>query len=651
MEIEARRILLRANPFFERFSHEDLTEILELSTQHRYADQDVIVREGDLVDSVYIICSGEIEVSVAGIPRQLLHKGDAIGLTERGFFSTTGLRTATLKALGDIELMAWHIQTFHQFLTRHPELVQSKETALKMMRAYFIKQIAPFADLPPSVIISLANEINEVKIPAGTTLFEQGDFAGECYLVTSGEVQLIIDNKDGAPRIVDTITTGRFFGEGAVLGVQERSAKAFVSQDATLLVLRAEQLHALMDHPPTAKAIMGLVVEHWRPKKSAGIQVFHRTDDEGLPVTILKDQRRGTYYRLSENGSFIWERLDGQRKLEDVTLELYRARQVFSPKGVSETILNLAEAGFVILPELKQTPVESPSESPSFWQRCKRQAQKWRVIGWVDNSVDAKFARLYRVFVHKLFWLPSQILIAAIVLAGVVCFCLVSAHYFFGFQHQGWLIWAIAGAFLAHLASGFVHEIAHGFTVKYFKHEVHRAGFFFSWTGLLAFVDTSDMWLAPRGPRVIVSLAGPYSDLVLAGISSVLALIFENNAVALFFWFLAIALYLSVLKNLNPLQETDGYMALKDMLAAPELHSLAFRTPFSRKSLVFWIAVFLFLTANIIIAFIVQYYIRLIIPSTVFGISSDNIIWLLPSLVLVVFVVTLVRYPKKLQPR
>ena len=37
------------------------------------------------------------------------------------------------------------------------------------------------------------------------------------------------------------------------------------------------------------------------------------------------------------------------------------------------------------------------------------------------------------------------------------------------------------------------------------------------WFGPVAYVDTSDMWLAGKWPRVAVSLAGPYSNIVLAG--------------------------------------------------------------------------------------------------------------------------------------
>ena len=48
------------------------------------------------------------------------------------------------------------------------------------------------------------------------------------------------------------------------------------------------------------------------------------------------------------------------------------------------------------------------------------------------------------------------------------------------------------------------------------------------WFGPIAYVDTSDMWLAGRKERVFVSLAGPYADLVTGGLAALVAWFVPN---------------------------------------------------------------------------------------------------------------------------
>jgi putative peptide zinc metalloprotease protein len=119
----------------------------------------------------------------------------------------------------------------------------------------------------------------------------------------------------------------------------------------------------------------------------------------------------------------------------------------------------------------------------------------------------------------------------------------------------------------------FLHEAAHAFTVKAFGRQVNRGGVGWYWFGPMAFVDTSDMWLGSRRERILVSLAGPYADMVLAGTVSLAALVVSSNFVAALLWSFALPLYLRVVANLNPLLEFDGYHVLSDLLDRPNLRA------------------------------------------------------------------------------
>jgi len=116
-----------------------------------------------------------------------------------------------------------------------------------------------------------------------------------------------------------------------------------------------------------------------------------------------------------------------------------------------------------------------------------------------------------------------------------------------------------------------LHEIGHVLTVKHFGREIRGAGVGWYWFGPVAFVDTSDMWTADRWPRIAVSLAGPYTNVVLASSASIGAWFVPDQVVTAVLWQFALVSYLGVLLNLNPLLEYDGYYLLSDIVERPNL--------------------------------------------------------------------------------
>lgn len=196
----------------------------------------------------------------------------------------------------------------------------------------------------------------------------------------------------------------------------------------------------------------------------------------------------------------------------------------------------------------------------------------WRV--GIDN-VDIALTRWYRGGVHVLYTLPAQILLAVLAVAGLVAFFLGGGRMGEALQEHP------AGAALllflipAQLFATVIHEAGHAFTAKAFGREVPRAGVGWYWFGPMAFVDTSDMWLADRWPRVAVSLAGPYANLVLGSLAALVAWLVPSILVAAALWQFALASYVSVLSNLNPLLEFDGYYVLMDLLDRPNLRPRA----------------------------------------------------------------------------
>ncbi len=670
IEIDKRKALIRHHPCFSTLKEENIEGLAELCSEHHYQAGDIILSEAELVDAVYLIAQGEIEVErqinqsgqIKHIPQAILREGDSIGLDEEGFFSKTGLRTATLTAISKVVVVGWPIDIFLHFLEQYPDFRASmKNAAQAMLRMSFIKKAAPFVDLPNTAVEKLAREIGEITLLKDHIIFNQGDVAEDCYLICSGEVEIFLPQNDGNKKIISNIKPWDLFGEGALLTESKRSVSARMSESGKLLVMRSEQLQELMAHHNTSESILALIIEHSRPTQALNIEHYHRKNEEGQEFVILKDTHHGRYFQLSEEGWFVWQHLDGQKNLQDITIELYKERKIFAPEAVADTVLNLADAGFAVLPKIHIPKVAEPNENLTRWQRVKQKLHDWRYFKHIFYDIDSKLSRTYKAGAHVFFTFTGQILMAGTTLIGLVFFCLFLEGISEKIPPLPHIILMIIALFVFNLFLTIFHELAHGFATKYYKHDVHRAGIIFNWFGLTAFVDTSDMWLSGRKQRVMVSFAGPYLDLFMAGIFAFLGFFISQPAVALFFWLLALILYYGVLKNLNPMQENDGYYILRDALNDQQLRTKAFswlkkfnfknaRTFLigHRAEITYWSVCDFFLVIALVVAFAAQHYLRLLLPSHILGISTDHLFWLLPALVILNFIFTLWNFLRKI---
>jgi len=223
-------------------------------------------------------------------------------------------------------------------------------------------------------------------------------------------------------------------------------------------------------------------------------------------------------------------------------------------------------------PELPGDVLQRALHVP-WWQRALLAARK--VVTWQTaiGGLDPLVTRLYAGGGHLLYTRPAQAALLLLIVVGLVAF-------FSGGARVSAALAAAGPALLlflipANLFGVLVHEAGHALTVKAFGREVPRGGIGWYWFGPIAFVDTSDMWLADRWPRIAVSLAGGYANLVLAACAALGALVVPDLVWAAALWQFAFYSYWMVTANLNPLLEFDGYYVLSDWLDRPNLRPRA----------------------------------------------------------------------------
>jgi len=124
---------------FSQLTQEEVDVLASLLVEKHFAPNDTIVTEGDYVDSVYFIVKGEVDVRHISIQEGKTHiesvatlkEGAAIGLNETGFYSVSGVRTATVCAITPVVALRLSVAAFHGFAlsNAHVSAVMRKNAA------------------------------------------------------------------------------------------------------------------------------------------------------------------------------------------------------------------------------------------------------------------------------------------------------------------------------------------------------------------------------------------------------------------------------------------------------------------------------------------------------------------------------------------
>ncbi len=107
-----------------------------------------------------------------------------------------------------------------------------------------VARVPLFAELNAGEIADIMRLMRAQTVEPGDVVVRRGDVAHSMYFVAAGEVE--IELKDGRIRL----GIGHFFGEIAVLRQSRRSATVTAVSRTSLLVLDAQDLHALMEREP-----------------------------------------------------------------------------------------------------------------------------------------------------------------------------------------------------------------------------------------------------------------------------------------------------------------------------------------------------------------------------------------------------------------
>ncbi|HWH55972.1 MAG TPA: MFS transporter [Gaiellaceae bacterium] len=119
-----------------------------------------------------------------------------------------------------------------------------------------LRTIGMFAPLPAPTLESLAANLVRTEVPAGDTIFRQGDAGDRFYIVDSGEVEIEVDGREA-----NVLGPGDYFGEIALLRDIPRTATARARMATQLYALERDAfLGAVTGHAASSEAAENIVV-------------------------------------------------------------------------------------------------------------------------------------------------------------------------------------------------------------------------------------------------------------------------------------------------------------------------------------------------------------------------------------------------------
>ena len=259
---------LREIPIFQSLNDDELKAILEASENdiESYSSKQLIIREAELGDCMYVIVEGSVEVILRGesggrdITIGTLHTGDFFG--EQALLpGGTGRRNASVRAMFDCKVfriakkyVLLHIQQdeYSDAIDEQSNLVTvsnfdegKEDKEIKDL----LKSMRLFRSLKPQEIDKFREWTEVQDVGPGEFIIKENQAGDYLYVVLDGTVEIFLLDSNGKVVILAQHKRGNYFGEQALLPDSDGKRNAFVrmDQNGRLLKVPKQNFRLLLD--------------------------------------------------------------------------------------------------------------------------------------------------------------------------------------------------------------------------------------------------------------------------------------------------------------------------------------------------------------------------------------------------------------------
>ena len=238
---------LRALPFFANLNDDDLQIIAQHLVVQPVTRGEIIYKEGDAGDALYMVDKGRIEL-VSSLQR----KGEVLTrLSAGGFFGEMALLTGKSRATGaraakDGILWVLYRSDFENLAAKHPSIGMAVNSVLQnrlskashLFIEQHLRQVSLFQGLTVAQLEDVAERLLPARYRSGEVIYKAGTPAQRLHIIEQGRVQL------SGPEGTLELEAGDFFGEEAILTGDAHQDSAIAKTDGEFWELTREDLEA-----------------------------------------------------------------------------------------------------------------------------------------------------------------------------------------------------------------------------------------------------------------------------------------------------------------------------------------------------------------------------------------------------------------------
>ncbi|HTW65645.1 MAG TPA: cyclic nucleotide-binding and patatin-like phospholipase domain-containing protein [Bryobacteraceae bacterium] len=236
--------LLVSSSLFHEITAAALGDLAEGIDVLRLKDGQILVRQGDLSQCLYLVIEGRLRVSVCDTnnqPRLVFDCEEGESVSEMGILCDDPA-SATIVAHGDVQIAALSRTSFARFSSSHPyAALQITEAASRRQKRHRISVALHISDLfrtlSADAISHLEAELEMFSLYGGEVLFRKGDPGDFVGMVISGRLRVYQDSVEGRESAVVEIGPGELVGEMEVMSGQARSVTVEAARDTQLAKL------------------------------------------------------------------------------------------------------------------------------------------------------------------------------------------------------------------------------------------------------------------------------------------------------------------------------------------------------------------------------------------------------------------------------
>ncbi len=311
------------------------------------------------------------------------------------------------------------------------------------------------------------------------------------------------------------------------------------------------------------------IVDEIPPQRSPHLVLSPKDQNGGH---IIRDNRKRKYLRMGAAESFLLDTLDGKRTYGEIAESFQRQfNEPISCDEIQEFVALAKKEG--LLGNRKLRKPGSGLSPKRIYRRTVRRIKKQSPLYFRVKLVDPN---------SMLDWLEPRTKFLFSTWLAVLAM--------FGAAFAIFLTWTFRAELLETITSQFgiktifafwlttvvvtvLHEFGHGLACKKYGGDVHEMGALWIFFTPCLYCNVSDAWMIPgRWRRLMISMAGTYVDLLIWIIAVFAWRLADPGTVVNFVaWIVISSCGVRLAFNLNPLMRLDGYYALGDLLAQPNL--------------------------------------------------------------------------------